>query len=40
MFNPEFHSQCQYATTAIEDNLPHFKATPARFGGSDELMQW
>jgi len=40
MFNPEFHSQCQYTSGPIKDDLPHFKATPARFGGSDELMQW
>ena len=40
MFNPEFHSQCRYAVAPIQDNLPHYKATPARFGGSDELMQW
>ena len=40
MFKPEFHSQCRYAAAPPEDNLPHFKATPARFIGSDELMQW
>jgi hypothetical protein len=21
-------------------DLPHYKGVPARFGGSDELMQW
>lgn len=40
LFKPEFHIQCQYAAAPIADDLPHFKATPARFGGSDELMQW
>ena len=40
MFKPEFHSQCRYASAPIKDNLPHFKAMPARFGGSDELMPW
>ena len=40
MFNPEFHSQCRYAPAPIHDDLPHYKAKPARFGGSDELMQW
>jgi hypothetical protein len=40
MFLPEFHIQCRYATAPIEDGLPHYKGTPARFNGSDELMQW
>jgi len=40
MFNPEFHSQCRYAAVPIQDGLPHYKGTPARFRGSDELMQW
>ena len=40
MFSPEFHIRCRYATTPIEDALPHYKDTPARFNGSDELMQW
>ena len=40
MFNPEFHIQCRYATAPIEDDLPHYKGIPARFKGSDELMQW
>jgi hypothetical protein len=39
-FKPEFHSQCRYAAARIEDNLPHYKGTPGRFGGSDELMLW
>ena len=40
MFNPEFHIQCRYAAVPIRDALPHYKGTPARFNGSDELMQW
>jgi hypothetical protein len=40
MFKPEFHSQCRFAVTPIQDALPHYKGTPARFHGSDELMQW
>jgi hypothetical protein len=40
MFSPEFHSQCRYAGAPIRDDLPHYKGTPARFGGSDELMEW
>lgn len=39
-FTPEFHVQCRYATTPIEDNLAHFKDTPAKFRGSGELMPW
>src|SRR5258708_2103746 len=40
MFSPEFHIQCRYAAVPIQDGLPHYKCTPARFRGSDELMQW
>ena len=40
MFNPEFHIQCRYAALPIQDDLPHYKGIPARFRGSDELMQW
>lgn len=40
MFRPEFHSQCRYAAAPIRDELPHYRGTPARFGGSDELMEW
>ena len=39
LFHPEFHIQCRYATAPIRDDLPHYKGIPARFGGSDELMQ-
>jgi hypothetical protein len=38
MFAPEFHIQCRYATLPIEDDLRHYKGTPARFNGSDELI--
>jgi len=40
MFKPEFHIQSRYAAAPIQDDLPHYKGTPARFRGSDELMQW
>lgn len=40
MFNPQFHTQCRYAAAPVRDDLPHYKATPSQFGGSDELMQW
>ncbi len=39
-FNPEFHMQCQFAVLPIRDGLPHFKSRPARFGGTDELVNW
>jgi hypothetical protein len=39
-FNPEFHIQCRYAAAPIEDDLPHYKDTPAKFRGSGELMSW
>jgi hypothetical protein len=40
MFKPQFHIQCRYAAAPIQDDLPHYKGIPARFRGSDELMQW
>jgi hypothetical protein len=40
MFHPEFHVHCRYVATPIQDDLPHYKGNPARFYGSDELMQW
>ena len=39
-FKAEFHVQCRYAATRIPDQLPHYKDTPAKFRGSDELMSW
>ena len=39
-FQPQFHVQCQYAVHPIADNLPHYKAFPAKFGGSDEKVEW
>jgi hypothetical protein len=39
-FKPEFHVQCRYAAARIEDDLPHYKDTPAKFRGSGELMSW
>jgi hypothetical protein len=40
MFSPQFHIQCRFAAAPIRDDLPHYKDTPARFRGSDELMPW
>lgn len=39
-FKPEYHIQCQYAVLPIKDDLPHFKSIPARFGGSDDTVDW
>jgi hypothetical protein len=39
-FKPAFHMQCQFAVRPIKDELPHFKGFPARFGGSDETVEW
>ncbi len=40
MFTPSFHIQCQYAVLPVKDALPHYKAFPAVFGGSDETVDW
>jgi hypothetical protein len=37
-FKPEFHVQCRYAASPIEDDLPHYKDTPEKFHGSGERM--
>jgi hypothetical protein len=39
MFEPQFHIQCRYATAPVQDDLPHYRDLPARFGGSDELIE-
>jgi hypothetical protein len=39
-FQPTFHMQCQHAVRPIKDDLTHFKAFPAKFGGSDETVDW
>lgn len=39
-FKPQFHMQCQFAVRPVEDDLPHFKSRPARFGGSGETVDW
>ncbi|MGH8307638.1 MAG: GFA family protein [Gammaproteobacteria bacterium] len=39
-FTPEFHQQCRYAMLPVTDDLPHYKSLPARFGGSDETVEW
>ena len=39
-FHPQFHVQCQHAVLPVVDNLPHYKAFPASFGGADEFVDW
>jgi hypothetical protein len=39
-FNPQFHVQCQHAVLPVVDNLPHYKAFPAAFGGAEEFVDW
>ncbi len=39
-FQPTFHNQCQFAVMPVRDRLPHFKALPASFGGTDEAVGW
>jgi hypothetical protein len=31
-FRPAFHVHCRFAVRPVSDELPHFNATPARFG--------
>lgn len=37
---PAFHMQCRYAVTPVKDDLPHYRAIPACFGGVDEVVGW
>lgn len=39
-FQPQMHIQCQHAVLPVVDELPHFKAFPPAFGGSDERVIW
>jgi hypothetical protein len=39
-FTPTFHMHCRYAVQPVRDGLPHYASRPARFGGSDELVDW
>jgi hypothetical protein len=40
MLKPAFHTHCQHAVLPVKDDLPHFKNLPARFGGTDETVDW
>ena len=39
-FQPTFHMHCRFAVRPVRDDLPHFVALPARFGGSDASVDW
>jgi hypothetical protein len=39
-FNATFHMNCKFAVRPVKDDLPHFKSRPARFGGTDDVMDW
>jgi hypothetical protein len=39
-FKPSFHMQCEFAVRPVPDGLPHYRSRPARFGGSDECVDW
>lgn len=39
-FKPTFHMNCRFAVLPVKDGLPHYASRPARFGGSDETMDW
>lgn len=40
VFRPAFHIQCQYALLPVVDSLPHYKAFPEVFGGTEERVDW
>jgi len=39
-FKPQYHMQCQFAVLPVDDDLPHYRARPTQFGGSDETVTW
>lgn len=39
-FTPHFHLHCDDAVLPVQDELPHFRALPLAFGGSDEVTDW
>ena len=39
-FRATFHMQCRYAVLPVRDGLPHYKGRPARFGGTEEMVEW
>ena len=39
-FSATFHMHCRFAVRPVRDDLPHYAGLPARFGGSDETVDW
>jgi hypothetical protein len=39
-FRPAFHMHCRFAVAPVKDKLPHYAGRPARFGGSDDTVDW
>lgn len=39
-FKPQMHIMCKEALVPVKDDLPHFAAFPAGFGGTDEKVAW
>jgi hypothetical protein len=39
-FRPTAHIYCKFAALPVRDALPHYSTVPARWGGSDELVDW
>lgn len=40
VFRPALHIYCRYAPLPVMDALPHYSTVPARWGGSDELVDF
>ena len=40
LFKPAFHIHCRRAVLPVVDDLPHYAALPAAFGGTDEQVGW
>jgi hypothetical protein len=39
-FTATLHINCESALRPVPDGLPHYRAMPAAFGGSDEQVDW
>jgi hypothetical protein len=39
-FRPSMHIYCKFAALPVRDNLPHYVTVPARWGGSDDTVDW
>lgn len=39
-FVPQFHIHCREAIAPVPDGLPHYRALPPAFGGTDDTVEW